>query len=81
METYVLSATLLKQNGIGSVNIMTDLRFIDAVSKEEATGKYVLEVSEEFPEHSIHIRPVCAPIVQQRLSDSQAKASSSKLTS
>lgn len=54
---YAVSSTLIKEIPNGS-NIMSDLRPIKAFSKEEAMGKYILEVNEQFPEHHIHIRPI-----------------------
>ena len=60
-KKFAVCSTLLKdiQNGY---NIMTDLRMIEAISKEEAIGKYTIEVSEQFKEHQIYVRPLAMEI-------------------
>lgn len=55
-DKYAVASTLIKEMP-NKMNIMTDLRLIEAVSKEEAIGIYVLQVSEQHPEHQIHVRP------------------------
>ena len=55
---YVVSATLTKDIPTG-LNIMCCSRGYLAESKEEAVGRFVLEISKEYEEHQIHVRPVC----------------------
>ena len=56
-KKYVVAATLLKEIS-GGLNIMTQIYKYKAKSKEEALGKFMYDVSTEFPEHNIHRRPV-----------------------
>jgi hypothetical protein len=58
---YAVSATLIKDTK-NRINIMTDLRRIKANSKEEAIGVYIMEVSEQFKEHQIWVRPVAMQV-------------------
>ena len=58
---YAVASTLIKDMP-NKMNIMTDLRLIEAVSKEEAIGIYMLQVSEQYSEHQIHIRPAVMPL-------------------
>ena len=57
MQMYAVASTLIKE-GIGIVNIMTDIRPIEANSADEAMGVYIREITEEFKEHYVHVRPV-----------------------
>ena len=60
MKQYAVASTLIQEKP-GVMNILTDIRPIEADSEAEAIGVYVLEVSKEFPEHNIHVRPVSLP--------------------
>ena len=55
---YAVASTLIKNYGVGKLNIMVDLRKIEAVSKEEAMGIYITAIVDEFPEHNVHCKPV-----------------------
>lgn len=55
-DKYAVASTLIKKMP-NKMNITTDLRLIEALSKEEAIGIYVLQVSEQYTEHQIHVRP------------------------
>lgn len=57
MEMYAVASTLIKE-GIGKMNIMTDIRPIEANSTDEAMGIYMREITVEFKEHNVHVRPV-----------------------
>lgn len=57
MKMYAVSSTLIKE-GIGKMNIMTDIRPIEANSTDEAMGIYIREITEELKEHNVHVRPV-----------------------
>jgi type VI protein secretion system component VasF len=63
LRAFAMSATLIK-NIINGVNIMTDLRIILARNKEEAMGKYILEINEQCPDHYIHVRPLAMEITR-----------------
>jgi len=56
-KKFAVCATLTEDvpNGI---NIMTDLRTVKAANKNEAMGIYIMEVSEQFKNHQIYIRPL-----------------------
>jgi hypothetical protein len=42
----------------GGLNIQSAMRIFEATSSEEAIGKYILAVSEEFPEHELFKTPL-----------------------
>lgn len=62
MKIFATLSTLIKDIPNGE-NIVSDLRVIETESREEAIGKYVLEISEQFPEHYIHCRPLVIEII------------------
>ncbi len=57
MNKYYVASTLIKDMPNG-LNIITDIKVIMALSKEEAIGKYFMLMSELHPDHYIHIRPL-----------------------
>ena len=59
--SYAVSAVLIKDISTGK-NIMGDLRSIKAFSKEEAMGKYIVEVNKQFPDYYVHVRPLVMEI-------------------
>lgn len=56
MNKYAVAATLIKDMP-GKMNIMVDLRKIEAASQEEAIGIYMIQVAEQYQEHHVHVRP------------------------
>ncbi len=64
---YVVSSVHTKQIANG-LNIQTMLRVVEASSKEEAIGKYIIYAHEKFPEHSLFARPLILSIdeIQQK---------------
>ena len=62
---YAVASTLIKYYRTGNINIMTDLRNIEAISKEEAIGIYITNVAEEFPGHNVNCRPVAMKITEE----------------
>jgi len=60
-EVYAVASTLIKEM-VTKMNVVTDLRLIEAVSKEEAIGIYMMQVSEQYPEHQVHMRPAAMPL-------------------
>lgn len=56
-KTYAIAATYTKPISSG-LNIQCAIRKIIAVSIEEAIGFFVIQMSDELPDHSVHVRPV-----------------------
>ena len=60
MARWVVAATL-KKHLIDRLNIITDIRYVEGETEDEVIGKYVRIISEDFPEHDIHVRPLALP--------------------
>jgi hypothetical protein len=47
---------------VTGLNIQNYMMAFDAVSREEAMGKYILLANEKFPDHDLFQRPNCMSI-------------------
>jgi len=54
---YAVAGTFTKRISSG-LNIVCAIRKLEAISSDEAAGKFIRIMSEELPEHNIHVRPV-----------------------
>ena len=60
---YAVATTLINKVSSGVVNVVTDLRFIKANNHHEAIGIAMEELSKEFKEHHVHIKPLAKACV------------------
>jgi len=58
---FVVAGVFTKQI-INGLNIQQSMNIYNANSTEEAIGKYILEFSKIFTEHSLFAHPVCIKI-------------------
>jgi len=57
VKKYAVASTMLKTIPSG-VNIVTDLRFIEANNEQEAIGVCMEQLSHDYMSHSVHIKPI-----------------------
>lgn len=57
MKKYAVASTMVKTIPSG-LNLVTDLRFIEAENEHEAMGICMEQLSDCYKEHYVHIKPV-----------------------
>jgi NAD(P)H-dependent flavin oxidoreductase YrpB (nitropropane dioxygenase family) len=65
MNKYIVCSTLIKNIPTG-MTVMTDMRDICALSNSEAVGRYILQVTKEFPEYSVHAHPLATLVEENK---------------
>ena len=64
LSRFAVSVCLVRET-LTQYKIKSDLRMIEAASKEEAIGKYVLQLADEYPAHHNQTRPLAMEIPEK----------------